>query len=169
MEKAQMAERLEGKLGLLAGRQMLPREVAKLCHDNGWHSYDRLVTMVAIVGAESLRFTEAVGGPNSNGSSDWGIFQLNSDHAQTLGMDEERFKAIAFNPVEAVKYARALYVWGSILPDSSEAYTFRPWYAGPDGNKSYEKHLPGALTGVANMYAELLGLSPVPYLDRRSA
>jgi len=140
---------LERPRSLLAGRQMKQREVALLCHDAKWTGLRPLIVMVAIVGAESLYFTEAVGGPNPNGSFDYGAFQLNGSHAAGLGMSEAEFKAMAFDPVQAVLFARKLYV--------SASYSFRPWYAGPDGNKSYEKFMEKAINGVCNMEKERLG------------
>ena len=138
---------LERPRSLLAGRQMKQREVALLCHNAKWTGLRPLIVMVAIVGAESLYFTEAVGGPNPNGSYDYGAFQLNGSHAPGLYMSDDEFKAMAFDPAQAVVFARKLYVAAS--------YSFRPWYAHTNG--SYEKFMEKAINGVCNSEKERLG------------
>ncbi len=131
----------EGRpLSLLAGDRWLPRDVARLCHDAGWIGFARLYVMVAIVGAESAYYDEAVGGPNQDGSSDYGLFQLNSSY--TYGMTAAEFKAAAFDPPRAVVLARRKYV--------DAGYSFQPWYAGPDGNGSYARFLVKAIHGCCN-------------------
>src|SRR3712207_2052064 len=78
------ADAAEPRAGVLAGRQLLPREVAGLVIDAGWRDLERIHVMCAIVYAESAGFAEAEGGPNSDGPLDLGAFQLNSRHADAL-------------------------------------------------------------------------------------
>ena len=54
-------------------------QVAALVKDVGFPA-DAQVTMVAICGAESGRRVDARGGPNKNGTYDYGLFQINSVH-----------------------------------------------------------------------------------------
>lgn len=136
--------------GVLAGDLLLPREVAKLLYENNWRDVDRLIDLTATVYAESAGYTEAVGGPNPNGTYDFGLFQLNSAHAGSMSQAE--FKALAFDPARAAVFARKLYV--------NANYTLRPWYGYTNG--SYKRHLPKAIVGVANMLAERREITPVP-------
>ncbi len=124
----------------LAGRELLPREVAKLCYEARWTDVEKLITVVAIVYAESAGYTEAVGGPNPDGSYDSGLFQLNSIHGVP--------KADAFDPVKAAAFARKLYV--------NAGYSFRPWAAYTNG--AYKRHLVRAVNGVCNAQKERFGL-----------
>jgi hypothetical protein len=126
----------------LEGQQLLPREIVKLLWDGGWRDADNIMIMAAITQAESALFTEAwnYNPPTRSlpkGSYDWGLYQLND--GGVTGADQEAFKAIAFNPPLATKQARKLY----------EARHFQPWVA--YANKSYEKFIPQASKGLANM------------------
>lgn len=146
-----LQKELERPRTLLAGRQMKQREVALLCHAAGWTGLRRLVEMVATAGGESLYFTEAVGGPNADGTYDLGYLQLNEIHAKALGMTAAEFRAMAFDPVRATAFGRKLYV--------NAGYSFRPWYAFTNG--SYEKFLEKAINGACNMEKERLGYALV--------
>lgn len=62
-------------------------------------------TAVAIATCESGLHVGAYNGNNKNGSTDGGLWQINSVHDKELarlGLDK-------FNPVDATKYARILY------------------------------------------------------------
>jgi hypothetical protein len=120
----------------LEGRQLLPRDVAELLWEEGWTNADNLMIMLAVSMAESALFTEAWN-LNSNGSYDWGLYQLN-DGGKT-GKEQEVFKTMACDPATATKSARKLY----------EARKFQPWVA--YANRSWEKFIPQATVGVANM------------------
>lgn len=120
----------------LEGQQLKPREVALLLWNAGWKDADNLMTMVAVAMAESALFTEAWN-LNTNGSHDWGLYQLN-DGGKT-GVELEKFQAMAFDPVKATAWAREMYV----------SRKFQPWVA--YANKSWEKYIIQATTGVANM------------------
>jgi lysozyme-like protein len=95
----------------LAGRRWLPREIVELCWKAGWRDLNLLI-MVACVLQESEGYAEAVGGPNSDGSYDLGIFQLTDSNSKVT-------KEIAFDPNRAVKIARELF----------EERGFQPWVA----------------------------------------
>lgn len=136
--------------GVLAGDLLLPREVAALLYGVKFTDVDKLIDMTATTFGESAGYTEAVGPVNSNGTQDFGLFQLNSGHVGSMTMAE--FTAMAFDPVRAVVFARKLYV--------NAGYSLRPWYAYTNG--TYKRHLPKAITGVANMIAEQRALTPVP-------
>jgi hypothetical protein len=138
----------------LAGQQLLPRQVAAHNYAAGWRDHDRQVAMTAIVFAESAGYTEAVGGPNKDGSYDLGLYQLSSNHAEAWGQSPEAFRAMAFDPERARVFAYRLY--------KNANYTFRPWAAYANG--SWEKFRRKALVGVANSYAERNGWTPVPFV-----
>jgi uncharacterized protein YegP (UPF0339 family) len=136
--------------GVLSGDRLVPREVARLNFNEGWTEYEKLVDMTAVVFAESAGYVEAVAGPTRYGSYKYGLYLL--DAAQDGSVSEEEFKAMAFDPVRAAEVARQLYV--------SAGYSFRPWVSHANG--AYKNHLLAATLGVANFWAERIGLDPVP-------
>lgn len=75
----------------------------------GWNQ-DQAATAFAIAKAESGLNPTAKGGPNNNGSYDWGLFQINDIHSPTA---EEKTQA-----VPNAKRAYRIY---------QEAGSFRPW------------------------------------------
>jgi len=141
-------------MGVLKGKQWLPRDVALLCYKHGWTEPRNLALMVATVGGESDYFDEAEGDPHEDGTIDLGLFQLNSIHAENWNMTAEQFKEMAFNPAQAVIYARKL--WNDARANSGDP--FKPWYAYSNGG--YKRHLKGAVVGVANMLFVMEGLEP---------
>ena len=130
----------------LDGTQMKPRDVARLLWDNGWVNADNLMVMLATCQAESALFTKAWN-LNTNGSYDFGIFQLNSGTRK--GDELEKFMAMAYDPKQAVKVARSLY----------NERKFQPWYAYSNG--AYKAYIPQACLGVQNMLRVLHGLDPI--------
>jgi hypothetical protein len=129
----------------LNGRQMLPREAAKILWNEGWLNAENLMIMVATAMGESNLFVKAFNfnPPTSSmpkGSYDWGWLQLNDGGKQ--GQEQEEFKVMAFDPVKAAKFARPMY----------EKRQFSPWYAYKNG--AWEKFIPQATMGVANMLRE---------------
>ena len=88
---------------------MSPREVARLARDvGGWRGAE-LVKAVQVVLAESRGNPRAVY-RNANGSTDRGLWQLNTG---TQPDDQ-----VAFDPVAATRFARKLY----------DKRGWRPWY-----------------------------------------
>ena len=130
----------------LDGQQLKPRDVARLLWDNGWVNADNLMVMLAVCQAESALFTEAWN-LNTNGSYDYGIFQLNS--AKLQGSQLDAFREMAFDPKQAVLRARSLY----------NERKFQPWYAYQNG--AYKAYIPQACLGVQNMLRVLHGLDPI--------
>jgi uncharacterized protein YegP (UPF0339 family) len=128
---------------LLAGNPWLPREIARLLHEAGWAD-EKLIVMLAIVRAESALYDGAVGGPNPDGSMDYGLCQINSKHMSYFGFkNQDDFKAACFDAPTNIKFARSLYVGAN--------YTFGPWSA--YHNESYLKFMRMAILGVANYWA----------------
>lgn len=58
-------------------------EVAHELYSVGYPKED-LPAWVCLVKGESAFNSSAIGGPNSNGSSDWGLFQINDNYWCTL-------------------------------------------------------------------------------------
>jgi uncharacterized protein YegP (UPF0339 family) len=139
--------------GILAGRRLPPREMAALMHSVGWSDYEKLLTGVAVMLAESEGYAEAVGPVNADGTQDYGWMQLNSAHRGSMSL--EAWIELAFDPVRAVKVGRDLYV--------RAGYSFRPWYAYANGTWEKYTRPKRATLGVANMTAEARGWVPVPY------
>ncbi len=80
---------------------MTAGQVAALVMSVGWTTESDIKTAVAIAYDESRFDTKAVGGPNSNGSKDFGLFQVNSVHKPTS--DEKT------QPLANTKKAYAIY------------------------------------------------------------
>lgn len=62
---------------------LTPTQIAKVASDAGFPATE-LPTAVAVAYAESGGNPQAKGGPNKNGSYDYGLFQINSVHSQLL-------------------------------------------------------------------------------------
>jgi uncharacterized protein YegP (UPF0339 family) len=142
-----------GPTGILAGRRLPPREMAMLMHTHGWTDYEKLMTGVAVMLAESEGYAEAVGPLNENGTQDYGWMQLNSGHRGSMSLDD--FIALAFDPERAVVFGRQLYL--------RAGYSFRPWYAWTNGTWEKYTRPKRATLGVANYWAERSGWVPSPY------
>lgn len=140
----------------LFGRQLLPREVAKVNYDAGWTDVINNVRMGATVTAESGRYSAAVGAVNVNGSQDWGMYQVNNRHHSFFGYaDQEDFYRDCVLPEMAAHFARVLF-----LADRQAGGTgFGPWFA--YGSQNYHDALPAACGGCANMAAIILYGKPV--------
>ena len=130
----------------LKGKQLLPRDVARLMYDAGWVQVENLLEMICTAYAESNLYTEAYH-VNDDGTTDWGYLQLND--AGRTGQALEEFKAMAFNPVLATAHARKMYV------DRG----FQPWVAHNSG--AWVKFIPQGAAGIRNMLLVLHGLQPV--------
>lgn len=58
-------------------------EVAREMYTAGY-SMESLPDWMCLVNSESAFNSSAIGGPNTNGSSDWGLFQVNDNYWCTL-------------------------------------------------------------------------------------
>ncbi|OFV82828.1 MAG: hypothetical protein A2Y78_10150 [Acidobacteria bacterium RBG_13_68_16] len=103
--------------------------VVRAARAAGWSGTD-LVTAVAIAGAESRYNATAVGKPNSNGSRDYGLWQINSVHNPTA----QNWRDPATNARMAHK------VWS----DAGRKWT--PWSAFK--NRSYLLFWPASVAAV---------------------
>ena len=104
-------------MGVLAGRQLSIKWALALCYHVGWRQ-TKLTKAVAVMTAESDRYTEAYN-TNDNGTTDRGLYQINSIHDNQISPDE------AFKPIPNATYAYALY--RSRIAQGLDG--FSPWYA----------------------------------------
>jgi hypothetical protein len=141
---------------------MLPRDAARLLYDNGWLNVENLCKMLCTVFAESSLWSHAwhYNDPKDggDGSTDWGIFQLNDGNhggkSPVSGPDGlprpiaggvktlaavEAFAKVACDPEQAVLKARALY----------DDRGFQPWAAYNSG--AWKKYGPDATYAIRNM------------------
>lgn len=124
-------------------------QVAALVKQAGFPSGDQ-ATMVAIARAESGYRVDAVGGPNSNGSYDYGLFQINSVH----GYDTRKLTSDATYNTQAAKKiydgqglrAWTVYSTGAYQQYMNEARQGVAQAASINGNPS----LPGSSGGGTN-------------------
>lgn len=157
----------------ILGSKWLPRKIARLLYDTGWKDADNLLQMIGTVLAESGGYEWAFhwndpkdGG---NGSTDWGMFQLNDGNvggsAPTVGSDGKpipshggkrahadlvTFANKALDPTTAAGLARSMY----------ESRGFEPWYGHYNPfTKVYawKSHLDTAAGAIANMLREMYG------------
>lgn len=109
------------------------QQVISTAKANGWASRD-LATAVAIVMTENQSLdADAVGGPNKDGTHDYGLWQINEIHKPS--------QAQKFNFVENTKLARKIYV------DAGKS--FKPWATYKDG--SYGANVPKAQAAMHEM------------------
>lgn len=140
----------------LFGKLWLPRDVAGLLYGAGWTDAVVNVEMNATVYSESGRYEAAVGRVNSNGSQDWGMFQLNSRHYAFFGYpSQEAFYEDAIVATKAVLLARELF----LADRKAGGAGFGPWFG--YGSDNYEKGLPSSCGGLANFVSIRLGGKPV--------
>lgn len=99
----------------------------------GGFSGSALVTALAIARAESGWNYGAKGGPNSNGTYDWGLFQINDVNKPT---DAEKTQ-----PLENSRKAFAVY--------RAAGNSFKPWSTYNSG--SYKQYIPAAQAAVAEL------------------
>lgn len=95
---------------------------------------DDLVVAVAVAGAESNWVPDAVGGPNPNGSYDYGLWQINDVHEDLLAEGDWA------DPYYNAQMAFTIF---------SEARGWAPWTTWRSG--AYEAHLPAAEAAVAGV------------------
>lgn len=124
----------------MAGPDILPgsdlpstgAKIAAVAHNAGF-SGNALTVAVAVAKAESGWNARAKGGPNSNGTYDWGLWQINDVHKPS--------EAQKVNAVENAKVAFKVY--------RDAGNSFRPWAAFNSG--AYKAHMPAATQAVAEL------------------
>jgi hypothetical protein len=144
-----------------------PRRVSRLLFDNDWRDIENLLEMTCTCAAESGLYPHAWHwndpADGGNGSTDWGMFQLNDGNIGGSKPDVDSngkpipdakvadFAAIALDPEQAVLKARSLY----------KARGFQPWYGHtqPDGSEPWKNYIPEVTRGMCNMLRELHGLT----------
>lgn len=112
-----------------------PSQVAAAAHIGGFTGEDQIVTATAIALAESGGVTDAKGGPNTNGTYDWGLFQINDVHKPT---DAEKTDPIA-------NARRAYKIW------VQAGHSFKPWATFNSG--SYKRKLTDAQVAYGDIHA----------------
>ncbi len=126
-------------MGQLLGKQIQPRKLAGFAYDAGFKDAHNLVVAVMVILSESQGFDHAIN-TNPDGSSDRGIWQLNTIHAWIT--DE-----MAYDPAQASAAAFKLYMANS---------GFKPWAAFTSGVYLNDRYLQRACLGVQNHLAETL-------------
>jgi Lysozyme like domain len=111
-----------------------PSQLNKLADQAGWHSVGERNVAVAIARAESGGNPDARGGPNSNGTYDWGLWQINDVHHPT--------DAQKHDPAANAALAYRIYL------DAGKKFT--PWSTYNSG--SYKKYVttPNSAIDVTN-------------------
>lgn len=107
-----------------------PGQVAALAHIGGWTGKDQIVTATAVALAESGgRMVQ--GRKNSDGSTDWGIWQINDKaHPDKIARAKK-------SPIDNAHVAYEIYV--------AAGHSFTPWSVYKSG--SYKAHLMDAELG----------------------
>lgn len=111
-------------------------QVAAAAHVGGWTGEDQIVTATAVALAESNGVTDAKGGPNSNGTFDYGLFQINDVHKPT---DAEKTDPLA-------NARRAYKIW------VAAGHSFKPWATYNSG--SYKRKLTDAQVAYGQIHAD---------------
>lgn len=164
----------------VAGKRLMPREIASLCYRHGWTDTKDLVVAVAVCLSESNGYPRAWNDNVVDGvvkSRDLGLFQLNHP-AKVIGTAAEENMYIPGWNVQAARqhYLRAIDYYGA-------DFGWKPWYGWLDGyatdpawwvksRKTGRWFKPGrylhrALRGVANFQAAEFGVkSPASGLFR---
>jgi hypothetical protein len=133
------------------------RAVVKLLYEMGWHDADKLLQMACTVEAESGCYPHAwhwnSPAEGGNGSTDWGLFQLNDGNtggkppqlaSNGDPIAETQFQVYALDPVRAAIKARDLY----------DARGFQPWY----GYSKWRNYAPTMTRALANWLREKYGI-----------
>lgn len=68
----------------VSARRFTKCEVAQAMYATGEYTIESLPDWMCLVNSESSFNSSAIGGPNTNGSSDWGLFQVNDNFWCTL-------------------------------------------------------------------------------------
>lgn len=102
--------------------------------------------MVAIALAESSGNTDAIGGPNSNGSHDYGLWQIN-DKAHPLLFNNHNWK----DPNDNFFMAQGIY--------QDAGFRWKPWSTFNNG--AYQAHMADAVKAWGNPDTSLATSNPV--------
>jgi hypothetical protein len=111
-------------------------QVAAAAHIGGWTGERQIVDATAIALAESGGVTDAKGGPNSNGTFDWGLFQINDVHKPTAAQKTD--------PVANAQRAYKIWV--------EAGHSFKPWATYNSG--SYKKKITDAQIAYGQIHAD---------------
>jgi Lysozyme like domain len=111
-------------------------QVAAAAHIGGWTGENQIVTATAVALAESGGDPTAKGGPNSNGTFDWGLFQLNDVHNPT---DAEKSQTIP-------NAQRAYKIW------VAAGHSFKPWATYNNGN--YKKFITNGQIAYGRIHSD---------------
>lgn len=132
----------------LAGTQLRYRDVYGLARSAGWREPSAIIA-VAVCAAESARYTEAYNPDNPDGSTDYGLYQINSVHfGQTLG-GVLVTKEACLDPARCSKIAHAIY----------QSQGWRPWVAYTNGR--YHDFLDDACKGQVNYWRDHFGIPTI--------
>jgi hypothetical protein len=144
--------------GLGDGKRMVPRDVIDLLYRHGWKDAQNLTLMACTVDAESGCYPHAWhwNGPQDggNGSTDWGLFQLNDNNkggqapkVTTAGLPiaTTQFQKDALDPEKAAVTARTMY----------KARGFQPWY----GYAKWKNYAPEMTRALCNWLRTKWGIA----------
>ncbi len=117
----------------ITGTQLSIDQVANLAFNAGVRTQTALATSIAICDVESGFRSDAVGGPNQDGSYDYGLWQINS------AAHPQYSKAQMFDPTQN---AAAMYYV------SSSGTNWSAWTSYANGN--YQQYMANALSAAQN-------------------
>lgn len=133
------------------------RDVIKLLYGAGWKDADKLLRMGCVIEAESGCFPHAWHwndpAQGGNGSTDWGLFQLNDGNVGGTAPDlapngdpvpVTAFQKGALDPPAAVLVARGLY----------EKRGFEPWV----GYSKWQNYAPAMTRALCNWLRDKYGI-----------
>lgn len=133
------------------------REVIKLLYAAGWHDADKLLQMACTVDAESGCYPHAwhwnSPAEGGNGSTDWGLFQLNDANAGGVApalatngdpIAATEYQKHALDPTDAAVTARSIY----------NQRGFQPWF----GYAKWRNYAPAMTRALANWLRDKYGI-----------
>jgi hypothetical protein len=131
----------------LLGTRLMPHEICQLARDAGWRD-ESLIICIAVCFAESSGYTKAYNDQNPDGSTDYGLMQINSVHIGQVIAGKTVTKDLLYDPAYNMAVAHELY--------KARSYTFRAWAAYTSDR--YKLNLESAIKGVANYWRLQYGL-----------
>jgi len=135
----------------LAGKQLKGRDIVQLARGAGWRD-EAVITAVAICRAESDYYTAAWNDQNPDGSTDYGLWQINSVHIGAVVGGRTVTAEALKDPVFNAEVAHDLVYRG-------RSYSFRAWASYGVGGR-YEQYRESAIVSQANYWREKYGLIP---------